>query len=282
MTAPLIDITYAELRDDDVLVDKSGGHWLVSGVEHVPASGPTWPTVTFWLCDPRTRVRLHHMTKPAGDPCKVERVATHADDVAALEAGSALPDPSQNPHRTAGAGTTPTTMTSNGSSASSRTGIGVPATTKDPGVSDPTSSPPVRAAGTPTPGLPGVASPEEDARRAAVIDKTFTGDYDAYHDDGVAAAAAGLGATVDVDLTAAQVDEARKATDDDPVEVALFESMTDLEQRSHLFVLHGLFADDLDGRVERQAMHVDAHREQAKGKLYSLHRPHVHSEKVTA
>jgi hypothetical protein len=233
-----IETTYAELRDNDVLIARDGARWHVSGVEKLVETVRPGGHVDFWLGDARTKVRAHHMTKPAGDPCTVERVPTHADDVATLDAGSTLPVPS----------------------------------------------------------LPGVASPEEDARRAALLAKTF-GDPDVKaaaaelvaagvdpgHAAGVAAVTVGLaGAQVDADVTAAEVDAARQATDDDPVVLPLFETMTDLEQRSHMYVLHGVFTDDVEDRRERSAMHAAAHRDRAQNKLKGRHTPHVHSEAVTA
>lgn len=285
MTDPVkIDTTYAELRDDDLLVAKDGARWHVSGVVKSTVKTARGDVVEFWLGDARTKVRAHHMTKPAGDPCTVLRTPTHADDVAALEAGSTLPDPSTAPHAPAG-GALLTTNAAKGAATPGASTILAGGGSADPGASDPTSSPPAPAAGTPIPGLPGVASAEEDARRKAVLEQTFSADQRANiaanHAAAVAAVEQGMpGAAVEVDVTAAEVDAARKSTEDDPVVLPLFESMTDLEQRSHMFVLHGVFTDDVEDRPERQRLHVEAHKQTAAGKLRSRSTPHEHSAEV--
>lgn len=271
-----IEATYADLRDDDLLVAKDGARWHVSGVTPMVHD---MVAVSFWLGDARTKVRAHHLTKPAGEPCTVWRITKHADDVKALEDGSTLPDPSVGRMRT--------TAEEQAALEAAHPKAWAPAGTvndtflPDPGASDPTSSPPVPAAGTRP--LPGVASPEEDARRAALV-ASFVARADTApaHEAARLAVEAGMpGAVVEVDVTAAEVDAARVATDDEPVEVPLFESMTDLEQRSHLYVLHGIFAQDVEDRIERMKLHVACHRDQAANKIRGRHTPHVHVEGAT-
>lgn len=227
-----MDITYADLRDDDVLIDKSGGRWHVSGVDHTGRSDGD--VTDFWLGDARTKVRVHHMTKPAGDPCTVDRVATLADTVAELEKGWPKPDPS------------------------------MPLTAQE----DATWSTTTSGTSTDVHGLKGAMSSTGDATSSE-------------HDAAVAAVEQGMpGARVEADSTAAEVDAAARATDDDPVILPLFESMTPLEQRSHLFVLHGVFADDLDDAKTLAETHFAATRDRAQPKLRSLYKPHEHSAEV--
>jgi hypothetical protein len=222
-------ITYADLRDDDILIDKSGGRWHVSGVIGEPILSAS---VAFWLGDARTKVRAHHMTKPAGDPCTVDRAETLRDTVEKLEAQWPKPDP--------------LLIRADG-------------------------GPPTESASSVT------TSAAKDA--ATVGPSTILAG--AEHDAAVAAVEQGMpGATVDTDSTAAEVDAAAKATDDDPVVLPLFETMTPLEQRSHLFVLHGVFADDLDDAKTLSEMHFNVTRDRAQLKLRSLYKPHEHSVSV--
>jgi hypothetical protein len=79
-----------------------------------------------------------------------------------------------------------------------------------------------------------------------------------------------------VEYTATEYDAANTATDDQPVRLPAFESMTPLEQRSHLYLLHGVFSFDLKSREELAAMHAEAHNARAAGVLNSRHIPHVH------
>ena len=80
-------------------------------------------------------------------------------------------------------------------------------------------------------------------------------------------------------MTAAEVDAANAATEDSPVGLPAFADMTILEMRSHLYLLHGVYAHDLRSRAETMAMHDQAHVDQEAGRLQSAYVPHVHEEK---
>lgn len=56
-----------------------------------------------------------------------------------------------------------------------------------------------------------------------------------------------------------------------PVPLPLFTDMTDLEQKSHLFLLHGAFAEDVEDRAKRATMHDDLH---AKGHVRMVAHAH--------
>jgi hypothetical protein len=84
-----------------------------------------------------------------------------------------------------------------------------------------------------------------------------------------------LGATVDLEATAAEIDAAIEAEDTGlPVELIGFAEMTDLEKRSHLYVLHGIYATDLQSRAQLTETHDQAH----EGRVTSRSVPHVHNE----
>jgi hypothetical protein len=87
-----------------------------------------------------------------------------------------------------------------------------------------------------------------------------------------------IGGTVEAEVTAAEVDAAAAATDDAPVSLPPFADMTPLEQRSHLYLLHGLYGSDVTGKAELIAIHDQAHAQHDAGTLNSRHIPHVHEE----
>jgi hypothetical protein len=229
-------ITYAELRDDDILIDKSGGRWHVSGVE---AWHPEKIEISFWLGDARTKVRAHHMTKPAGDPCTVDRAETLRDTVEKLEAQWPK-DPSQTP-------------VADG-----------PPIASDSSASEKSATPRTETGAAEAEPWAWLKETDEQQHEAAVV----------------AVEQEMPGAKIDTDSTAAEVDAAAKSTDDDPVVLPLFETMTPLEQRSHLFVLHGVFADDLDDAKTLCDLHFNVTRDRAQLKLRSVYKPHEHSASV--
>lgn len=81
-----------------------------------------------------------------------------------------------------------------------------------------------------------------------------------------------LGAKVVADVTTEQLAEAEAATKDQPVQVALFADMTVLERRTHLYLLHGIYAQDLDSMRDLERIHDDAHA----GRVKSRETPHTH------
>lgn len=96
--------------------------------------------------------------------------------------------------------------------------------------------------------------------------------------DAVAGVEKILGGTVEADVTSEEIDAAKAATEDEPVQLPAFEDMTILEMRSHLYLLHGVFAHDQQSRDETIGMHTQAHVDHDAGKLKSKHVPHVHAE----
>ena len=86
-----------------------------------------------------------------------------------------------------------------------------------------------------------------------------------------------LAAVTVAEVTAVEVDAANAATEAKPIVLPSFEQMTDLEMRSHFYLLHGLYGDDIQPRIHLVAMHAKAHADQLAGKLQSKFRPHVHS-----
>ena len=194
-----IDTTYADLRPTDLVIDKSGQAWPLDDLAtngDVEVFG-----VTFWLCDPVTNVKMHHLTKPGSDSVKVSRLPTQADEAAKLEA---------------------------------------------------------------------------DFNTAAELSKAGVEEADMA--TAVAGVEALLGGTVEAEVTAEEVDAAAAATDDAPVSLPPFADMTPLEQRSHLYLLHGLFGSDVTGKAELAAIHDQAHAQHDAGTLKNRHVPHVHEE----
>lgn len=91
------------------------------------------------------------------------------------------------------------------------------------------------------------------------------------------AAVEDIGGTVEAEVTAAEVDAAAAATDDSPLTLPPFDTMTPLEQRSHLYLLHGVYGSDVTGKAELSAIHGQAQAEHDAGILQSRHVPHVHA-----
>jgi hypothetical protein len=68
-----------------------------------------------------------------------------------------------------------------------------------------------------------------------------------------------IGGTVEAEVTAEDVDAAAAATEDSPLTLPAFATMTPLEQRSHLYLLHGVYGHDLVSKAELGALHDEAH-----------------------
>jgi hypothetical protein len=54
-------------------------------------------------------------------------------------------------------------------------------------------------------------------------------------------------------------------TTGDPVILPPFEEMTDLEKRSHLYLLHGVYCGDVKFREKLDELHVEAHAPERRG-----------------
>jgi hypothetical protein len=195
-----VETTYADLRPTDRIVAKDGTVWPIVELDGHQA------VVTFWLCDPVTKIKTHLMNKQPADPVTVERIPTHAEDVAKAEA----------------------------------------------------------------------EFPEAPRATQEEID-SFVARANAPLPDAVELVKEELGAVVTAEVTAEEVDGAKEAAaTDTPVEIIPFTEMTPLEQRSHLYLLHGVFAHDLQGRDELIALHDQAHADHAAGKLNARQIPHTH------
>lgn len=83
-------VTYGDLVDGDVIVDKSGNQWSLFGIDHGAVT-------SMWLCPPGTAQRRHWIEKPTSDPVTVLRVESHAAEVERLEADTPLPEPEVEP-----------------------------------------------------------------------------------------------------------------------------------------------------------------------------------------
>jgi hypothetical protein len=215
----------------------------------IDKSGQAWPiaelaggadnleAVAFWLLDPVTKVKMHFMGKGPTDPVKVSRLPTQADEASKLEAD--FPKSSAP----VGAGVSPTV------SATTETPQGATAeTTSQDG-------PSMTLAGT-----------GDNVYANAVVSLAEA-----------VAAVAEIGGTVEAEVTAEEVDAAAAATDDAPLTIIPFAEMTPLEQRSHLYLLHGVYGSDVVSKVELGQLHDQAHAATAAGTLNSRHVPHVHA-----
>jgi hypothetical protein len=191
-----VETTYADLRPDDLVVDKTGKAWPIAEKVYSHRSDLT----AFWLCDPVSKVKQHLMNKEGGAAVMVSRIPSHADEAAKLEAEilAGVTEAVTNPENL-------------------------------------------------------ISMDEALANVATIVEPEPLVEY-----------------------TATEYDAANTATDDQPVRLPAFESMTPLEQRSHLYLLHGVFSFDLKSREELAAMHAEAHNARAAGVLNSRHIPHVH------
>lgn len=88
----------------------------------------------------------------------------------------------------------------------------------------------------------------------------------------VAAVEEGLDAEVVAEETAAEHDARVTATEESPVVLPTFEEMTDLEKRSHLYLVHGVYAADVKFREKLVELHDEAHGDDRLGA------PHEHVE----
>jgi hypothetical protein len=182
MTRTTIDTTYADLRPDDLVIDKSGQAWPIAELATVGDQVSTFG-VTFWLLDPVSKIKAHLITKQNGDAVKVSRVPTQADEAAKLEAE--FPSPSVEVY------------------------VEAQRQIKSIGASD------------------------EDADEAAVFVAKYLQDETVIFPDSFPTIAAvdEIGGTVEAEVTAAEVDAATAATDDSPLTLPAFDTMTPLEQR---------------------------------------------------
>lgn len=226
-----VETTYADLRPTDLVIDKAGNAWPLDPKD---IAGDA-ERIGFWLCDPATKVRMHYLTKPKGDPVTVSRIKTAADEAVKLEAD--FPK-SGSPGSPTGSATTSaeTVATTSTETASITQTVDVAASLKEAGVSE-----------------------VDMANAVAGVEKI-------------------LGGTVEAEVTSEEIDAAKAATEDEPVQLPAFEDMTILEMRSHLYLLHGVYAADLKSRDETIQMHRQAHADHDAGKLKSKHVPHVHAE----
>ena len=238
-----VETTYADLRPTDLVIDKSGHAWPIAEL------GPEEPVVgvNFWLCDPVTGVKMHYMTKLRIEPVKVSRLPTQADEASKLEAD--FPKP---------LGDGVTTCETCGQAYSldrPSTGCEECMEWRCEQAEDVEEAP----------------GPDE---RAAQVEAALA--IAGIESQGVVAEL--LGGTVEAEVTAEDVDAAAAATDDAPVSLPPFADMTPLEQRSHLYLLHGLYGSDVTGKAELIAIHDQAHAQHDAGTLQSRHVPHVHQE----
>jgi hypothetical protein len=201
-----VDTTYADLRPTDLVIDKSGQAWPIDGL--LPLSpDPVKPVAfTFWLLDPVTKVKAHLMQKPAGDPVKVSRLPTQADEASKLEAEFPLVTPSDDYY---------------------------------------------------------VDAENPVATMAEAV-----------------AAVEEIGGTVEAEVSAAEVDAAAATTDDAPLTLPAFSTMTPLEARSHLYLLHGVMAHDVQSRDTLSTWHNELHS--AENTVKSKTVPHVHAASTDA
>jgi hypothetical protein len=76
-------------------------------------------------------------------------------------------------------------------------------------------------------------------------------------------------------VTAAEVDAAASATDDAPITLPAFSTMTPLEARSHLYLLHGTYSHDMQSRDTLSKWHSELHSPENTVKSKTV--PHVHA-----
>jgi hypothetical protein len=239
-----VETTYADLRPTDRIVAQDGTVWPIADL----GIGSNGAMISFWLSDPVSRVKMHNMTKARNDSVTVERIPTHAEDVAKAEAE--FPEPGQRVEPGEVIGRIGSTGNSIGLHLQLGAAVTAEVTAED-----------VAKAGAEF--LTGEDGPIYLAEE--------TSGY------GVELLSQELGAVVTAEVTAEEVDQAKEAAaTDTPIEILAFAEMTPLEQRSHLYLLHGVFAYDLQSRDELVATHEQAHADHAAGKLNSRQIPHTH------
>jgi hypothetical protein len=213
-----IETTYADLRPTDRIVAKDGTVWPIAELEYHLGLD----VQRFWLCDPVTKVKTHFMAKELADPVTVERIPTHAEDVAKAEAEFPGPVPSSD---------APDEVFDEWNRTEAE-----------------------------FPGKPLAEAVEE-----------VTGEK------GVEVVREIIDGVVTAEVTAEEIDAARQAVaTDTPVEIIPFAEMTPLEQRSHLYLLHGVFSNDFQSRSDLVATHDQAHADHTAGKLNARQIPHTH------
>ena len=119
----------------------------------------------------------------------------------------------------------------------------------------------------------------DEAERLEADFPRSTGTGDATEAEAVAAVEA-IGGEVEAVVTAEAVDAAAAATDDQPIRLPPFDTMDILQMRSHLYLLHGVYAHDMRSRLDTIAMHEQAHADHDAGRLKSRYVPHVHTGEV--
>jgi hypothetical protein len=211
-------VTYGDLVDGDIILDKSGNEWLALDVKHVSGMAD------FWLADPRTKVKAHLLAKIHEAEVTVLRVESHAAEVERLEAE--FPGPVTEMERT-------------GESVEVESHAAELARLED-------ESPKVE--------------PLEGTGLAIRTGET-----------GAAHIVAELDATVVAEESAEESDQRRQAeATGDPVTLPAWAEMTRLEQQSHLYLLHGVYAADVTFGEKLTELHDEAHASDADRV------PHVH------
>jgi hypothetical protein len=76
------------------------------------------------------------------------------------------------------------------------------------------------------------------------------------------------------EVTTTAQEAADAATEAEPLKVAAWQDMSDLEQRTHVFTAHGVVCYDIKPRAELAKVHADLHSGKAKSRTI----PHVHEE----
>lgn len=77
-----------------------------------------------------------------------------------------------------------------------------------------------------------------------------------------------------VEITDTEQAAADAATEDAPVELPAFAELTDLEQRSHVYLLHGVYSTDITDRATLAKIHTDLHA--GKKQVAARLTPHTH------
>jgi hypothetical protein len=210
MSRITLDTTYADLRESDLVIDKSGQAWPLGDLDRDEIA------CTFWLLDPVTKIKMHNMASVLDAAVKVSRLPTQADEAAKLEAD--FPKSS------------------------------APASGEGSEAEFPVSDDPAWIAA-----VTGLEPTSDEVAALAAGADSFVSMEEAV------AAVEEIGGTVEAEVTAAEVDAAAAATEDAPVTLPPFADMTPLEQRSHLYLLHGVYGHDLVSKAELGALHDEAH-----------------------
>lgn len=198
MAEPIpVETTYADLREGEVIVDKSGNHWTAVGV----AKGVAGANVAFALA--ADGVKQHYLSKPYNGPVTVLRAPSRDDDIARREAEI---DACQV------------------------------------------------AEGHIHDNVTGEVVTEADAERRFA--ETLGGEVLAEES-----------AEVEAQREAAEADSSK------PMALPPFSEFTDLEKRSHLFLVHGVYAHDVKSRKRLDELHDEDHArgEARDGHVFTAH-----------